>query len=314
MDLGMITNADMPSSHSFLLTHPMLRNMGHDTSTCGSALYSPPYLATNHACKAGWNVCALTAPSPTYDGGCIETYFIDTANTSGSPHRRARCHTGGHNIASAPHDLLLHTLSQKGPGKYVSLPGRGGIGRRSSNPTGGQLHMQHTVRVEALRYLVVHCLPLALDLTRLSRIYFYNPDSSYKNKRYPQTVIEDQIPQNHVSAAISVLLDDEQEEDPLDVPIPTSRVRFTQQEDTALTSMARHSQPEAGPLSRLPESEEHAEAVFLAQLHLESYHVPCFHSPSTVVRTHHLLHASHHALQLLLLLLVAMSGSILSRV
>ncbi|OAX33242.1 WD40 repeat-like protein [Rhizopogon vinicolor AM-OR11-026] len=54
------------------------------------------------------------------------------------------------------------------------------------------------------------------------------------------------------------LMNCEQEEDPLDVPIPT-RVRFVRQEDIGLTPMASQSQPEAGP-SRLPVSEEYAEA------------------------------------------------------
>ncbi|OAX36948.1 WD40 repeat-like protein [Rhizopogon vinicolor AM-OR11-026] len=51
------------------------------------------------------------------------------------------------------------------------------------------------------------------------------------------------------------LMNAEQEEDPLDVLVPTG-VRFLQQEDIALTPMASQSQPEAGP-SRLPDSKEH---------------------------------------------------------
>ncbi|OJA14175.1 hypothetical protein AZE42_11037 [Rhizopogon vesiculosus] len=51
----------------------------------------------------------------------------------------------------------------------------------------------------------------------------------------------------------------EQEEDPLDVPIPTARVRIIQEEDIGLTPMATQSQPEAGP-SRLLENEEHTGA------------------------------------------------------
>ncbi|KAJ8579480.1 WD40 repeat-like protein [Rhizopogon salebrosus TDB-379] len=43
------------------------------------------------------------------------------------------------------------------------------------------------------------------------------------------------------------LVKDEQEEDLLDVPIPTTRVRLAQQEDIELTPMASQSQSEAGP-------------------------------------------------------------------
>ncbi|OJA12198.1 hypothetical protein AZE42_03932 [Rhizopogon vesiculosus] len=42
------------------------------------------------------------------------------------------------------------------------------------------------------------------------------------------------------------LMNAEQEDDPLDIPVPT-RVRFVQQEDNALTAMTSQSQPEAGP-------------------------------------------------------------------
>ncbi|OJA12203.1 hypothetical protein AZE42_03928 [Rhizopogon vesiculosus] len=54
------------------------------------------------------------------------------------------------------------------------------------------------------------------------------------------------------------LMNVEQEDDLLDVPIPT-RVRSVQQEDIALTPMASQSKPEAG-LSRLPVSKAHAGA------------------------------------------------------
>ena len=60
-----------PSSHSSLVTHPTSRQTGHDTSTCGSDLSSPPHPATRSALTKheGWNLCAHTAPSPGCDRG-----------------------------------------------------------------------------------------------------------------------------------------------------------------------------------------------------------------------------------------------------
>ncbi|OAX31973.1 WD40 repeat-like protein [Rhizopogon vinicolor AM-OR11-026] len=54
------------------------------------------------------------------------------------------------------------------------------------------------------------------------------------------------------------LMKAEQEEDPLDIPVPT-RARSTQQDDIELTPMVSQSQSEAGP-SRLPENKEYPEA------------------------------------------------------
>ncbi|OJA08751.1 hypothetical protein AZE42_06087 [Rhizopogon vesiculosus] len=51
------------------------------------------------------------------------------------------------------------------------------------------------------------------------------------------------------------LMKAEQEEDPLDIPIPTAGVQFAQQEGIELTRMSRQPQPEAGE-SRHPENEE----------------------------------------------------------